>query len=128
MTSQNGDRKPIILLVDPEGRNSDSFQQWLDENELLIREASDIYEVLEEITDFTMRQCPDVVLLEVNSASVNIVREMFQVSSGASEIEILVFSSTATVRQPAAFTQAANVSQLKKRFNQMESSGFSRAA
>lgn len=127
MTSQSGQQKPVILLVDSEGRNSSSFKQWLDENEFIIREATDIYEVLEEITDFTMRQCPDVVLLEVDSASVNVIREMFEVSSGEYGIEIMVFSSRSTVREPRTISQAANVSQLKKRFDEMLPS-LSRAA
>ena len=93
MTNKNG-QQPMILLISKEEREESFFQQWLEENTSSICEANDIFQVIEEINDFTVRECPDVILLEVERASQDSVEEMFYFSSDASEVEVIAYSKT----------------------------------
>lgn len=93
MTNKNG-QQPMILLISKEEREEYLFKQWLEENESSVCEADDIFQVIEEINDFTVRACPDVFLLEVERASQDSVEEIFYFSSGASEIQIIAYSKT----------------------------------
>ena len=93
MTNKNG-QQPMILLISKEEREECFFQQWMEENTSSICEANDIFQVIEEISDFTVRECPGVILLEVERASQDSVEEMFHFSSGASEIQIVAYSKT----------------------------------
>ncbi|HLL99417.1 MAG TPA: hypothetical protein VK400_00045 [Pyrinomonadaceae bacterium] len=98
MTNQNAAaQQPLVVLISKEEREESFFKRWLEENESSIREANDIFQVIEEINDFTLRECPGVFLLEVETASQhNSVEEMFYISSdtASSEIQIVAYSET----------------------------------
>lgn len=100
MTNQNAaaqQQQPLVVLISKEEREESFFKQWLEENESFIREANDIFQVIEEINDFTLRECPGVFLLEVETASQqDSLEEMFYISSGtaANEIQIVAYSET----------------------------------
>jgi AmiR/NasT family two-component response regulator len=122
-TSQTGEQQPVILLIGKE-ETSDGFtlKQWLEENEYITREASDVFEVIEEISDFTVRQCPDVILLEAESASQSLIEEVFQNSTESNrQVRVVPFNDF------DGGTQAAKLSRLKATFNNM-TPGLSRAA
>ena len=93
MTNKNG-QQPMILLISREEREEFLFKQWLEEREPNVCEADDIFQVIEELNDFTVRECPEVILLEVERASQDSVEEIFHISSGASEIQIVAYSKT----------------------------------
>ena len=93
MTNKNG-QQPMILLISKEEREEVFFKQWLEENEPHVCEANDIFQVFEDINDFTMRECPDVFLLEVEQASQDSIEEMLYFSDSASEIQIVAYSKT----------------------------------
>lgn len=97
MTNKNG-QQPVILLISREEREECFFKQWLEENASSVCEANDIFQVIEEISDFTVRECPGVILLEVESASQDSVEEMFYFSSGASEVQVVAYSKTTNRR------------------------------
>jgi hypothetical protein len=93
MTNKNG-QQPMILLISREEREECFFKEWMEANSSSVCEANDIFQVIEEINDFTVRECPGVILLEVESASQNSVKEMFYFSSDASEVEVVAYSKT----------------------------------
>ena len=106
MTNKTG-QQPMILLISKEEREECFFKQWLEEHESSVCEAGDIFQVIEEINDFTVRECPDIILLEVERASQDSVEEMFYFSSGASEVQIVAYSKTIGNNQNSAFPLAA---------------------
>jgi len=106
MTNKNG-QQPMILLISKEEREEGFFRQWLEENTSSICEASDIFQVIEEISDFTVRECPDVILLEVETASQDSVEEMFYISSGAQDVQVLAYSKTIGGNQNSTLPLAA---------------------
>lgn len=87
-------QQPVVLLISKEEREEGFFKQWLEENEPHVCEANDIFQVIEEINDFTQRQRPDVFLLEVESASPDSIQEMLYFSSDENEIQIVAYSET----------------------------------
>ncbi|HEX8249401.1 MAG TPA: hypothetical protein VF599_14580 [Pyrinomonadaceae bacterium] len=106
MTSKNG-QQPMILLISKEEREECFFKQWLEKNTSSICEATNIFQVIEEINDFTVRECPSVFLLEVETASQDSVEEMFYFSSGASDIQVLAYSKTIGDHPDSALSLAA---------------------
>ncbi|HEX8367399.1 MAG TPA: hypothetical protein VF604_02440 [Pyrinomonadaceae bacterium] len=106
MTNKNG-QQPMILLISKEEREECFFKQWLEKNTSSICEAGDIFQVIEEINDFTVRECPEVFLLEVETASQDSVEEMFYISSGAQDIQVLAYSKTIGGNQNSSLSLAA---------------------
>jgi hypothetical protein len=60
-------KQPVILVVGECGKEYGFIKNWLESNNYSTRETADVFEVLDEISDFTLRQCPDVFMLQVNS-------------------------------------------------------------
>ena len=58
----------VILLMGADSPAEHSIvRNWLEHSRFLTCEAKDIFQALEKISDFTVRDRPDVVLLEVDS-------------------------------------------------------------
>ncbi len=65
---QSNAHTPLLVLLEKKAVvNHDLLKQWLEVNGFLAWNASDIFDALEEMTDFTVRSRPDVILLEVGS-------------------------------------------------------------
>jgi len=114
MTNKTG-QQPLILLISKEEREDSFLKEWLEENQSLICEATNIFQVIEGINDFTVRECPGVFLMEVESASQDSVEKMFYISYGSTEIEVLTFAKTVAGKN----RKSATVSQLKAKFNEV---------
>jgi hypothetical protein len=87
--------QPVILLLDGSPSADNKFiKRWFQKSRFLTCEATDIFEALEEISDFTMSQRPDVVLLEVASLTddFQVIKRMTQTHPGPSELLIFAFS------------------------------------
>src|SRR4051794_8193050 len=55
----------FVLLLDQKAPGKRDVQEWLNKNGLVSWLANDVPHALEELSDFTVRNRPDVVLLEV---------------------------------------------------------------
>ena len=59
---------PVIVLMDKETSDERSVVlEWFENSRFLTCEAADVFEALEEISDFTVATRPDVILLDVES-------------------------------------------------------------
>src|SRR5689334_20737716 len=87
---------PVILLIDGNGSKNKSVKNWLRKSRFLTCETTDVFQALEEISDFTMRSRPDVVLLEVESLSEDFffVKEVIQTSGGRDATSIFALSES----------------------------------
>lgn len=103
------DNKTVIILVDETAKNGEFVKRWLEKNEFLTCEATDVFQALEEISDFTVRQCPSVILLETNALSEDYVREVFQTSCGVNNVSVIALSKTTS----SDFTES--LAQLKQK-------------
>jgi len=87
-------KQSVILLVKECAEEKGFVKNWLEKNNFLTRETTDVFEALEEITDFTVSRCPDVVLLSVNSPAKDFDRisETIQLYTNSSEISVITLS------------------------------------
>ena len=70
---------PVIVLMDNESSDDLAMiRQWFENSRFATCESSNLFEALEELSDFTIRTRPDVVLLDVDCCEdqLPIVREV----------------------------------------------------
>jgi len=90
----------VILLINGNAAADNRFvKQWLRNSRFLIGEATDIFQALEELSDFTVCRRPDVILLEVDSLATDflMVREMVQNLFAHSCLPILALSESGKI-------------------------------
>ena len=81
----------VILLVNDCAEETSLVKIWLEENNFLTHETKDVFEALEEISDYTVSRCPDVILLSVESPSKDCgkITEMVRVYSDSNDISVV---------------------------------------
>ena len=87
---------PVIVLMDKEASGDrDSVREWFENSRFSTCEAADVFEALEEISDFTTESRPDVVLLDVVSFEddYQLIHDTIEPSSETDELPILALSS-----------------------------------
>ena len=83
---------PVILLMDKRtSADRSDVMDWLDNSRFSTCEASNVFEALEDLSDFTIKERPDVVLLNVDSCEhkASLMRDM----SGMEDLTIMALSS-----------------------------------
>ena len=113
--------QPVILLLDGRPSADNKFiKRWFERSRFLTCEATNIFDALEEISDFTNFQRPDVVLLEVASMpdDFQIIKRMTQTHSGSSELLIFAFSEGGKVVDDGDCFEG-NLAQLEAQLNRM---------
>ena len=56
---------PVVVILDSHGKHTREIDLWLEQSRYSTCEAGDVFKALEELSDFTVRQPPDVVYLHV---------------------------------------------------------------
>lgn len=89
----------VIILLDGSAADNRFVKQWFRKSRFVIGETTDIFQALEEISDFTVCRSPDVILLEVNSLSEDflIVRETVKTLFAHSCLPIFALSKSGKV-------------------------------
>jgi DNA-binding response OmpR family regulator len=69
---------PVILVVGEDGRKDALIRDWCENSRFKIVETMNIFEALEEASDFTIEKCPDVIILETGSfqSDLTIIKEL----------------------------------------------------
>ena len=111
----------IILLLDGKAiADNEIVKEWFRNSRFLTNETTDIFQVLEDISDFTQRSRPDVVLLEVNSPEQDfpMVQNVLKSMLGDDDYSILSLSEKGqTVNNRECFE--GNLTQLKAQLEKM---------
>jgi DNA-binding response OmpR family regulator len=92
--------QPVILLIDGSPAADNTFiKRWFQKSRFLTCEATDIFHALEEVSDFTMPQRPDVILLEIAPLpdGFQALKTMAQTLSGQNELPIFAFSESGKI-------------------------------
>jgi CheY-like chemotaxis protein len=87
---------PVIVLMDREASGDrDTVREWFENSRFSTCEAADVFEALEEISDFTTATRPDVVLLDIESFEdeYQLIHDTIEPSRTADELPILALSS-----------------------------------
>jgi len=85
---------PVIVLMDKDSSNDQAtIRQWFEDSRFATYEASNVFEALEQLSDFTIRKRPDVVLLDVDCCEdeLPIVREV-------SDLPVMALSGKAALK------------------------------
>jgi hypothetical protein len=87
-------RCPVLLLLDSQGGDNSLVKMWFEKSRFQTAQFEDVFQVLEELSDFTVRRSPDVIILEVASFLNNFssVAEIIQTLPADSKVPI--FSSS----------------------------------
>ena len=86
----------VIVIHDTNSRyDYDSVRAWFASSELEAREAADLFDAIDKMSDFTDIGCPDVFLVKVRPGSQQdrLVREI-DASFDSIEVPIAVLSDT----------------------------------
>ena len=111
--------QPVILLIDGSATADCKFiKAWFQKSRFCTSVATDVFQALEEVSDFTTPRRPDVVLLEVESLQddFQMVRALFQPPSGKCETQIFALSQSGNVINDQECFEG-NLSQLEARLN-----------
>src|SRR5437773_2579178 len=87
---------PVILLMDKASSGErGTVRQWFENSRFSTFEAANVFEALDEISDFTIEACPDVVLVNVDSYDndFSLMRDM----AGNGDLSIMALSSKASI-------------------------------
>jgi hypothetical protein len=101
----------IMVLLFEHDECGQELGRWLGENGFIAWRANDVKHAIEELSDFTVRRRPDVVLLEVKSLpqKFDTLRNAFCRSSG--DVEVCAYADENTPADRQHF--ASNMEQLK---------------
>lgn len=113
--------QPVILLIDGSAAADNRFiKRWFQKSRFLTCEATDIFQALEEISDFTMPQRPDVILLEVASMpnDFQVVKRLTQVTLGQNVLPIFAFSEGGKIVDDCDCFEG-NLAQLEAKLNSL---------
>jgi DNA-binding response OmpR family regulator len=112
---------PVILLLE-NGTSADGefIRRWLSDSRFMTCEAHNAFEVLEEMSDFTTRSRPDVVILNVDSPDSDLrsIREIVRCGSGDPDAAIICMSPQAAEQGKDDF-YAPNARQVTARLEKL---------
>ncbi|MEO6333823.1 MAG: hypothetical protein ABIO91_02480 [Pyrinomonadaceae bacterium] len=85
--------QPVILLLGKGIKTNDEVDAWLAESRYSAHEAADVFHVMEQISDFTVRDTPEVVYLHVDGieGELAILECMLATTVGDSSLSIIAF-------------------------------------
>jgi hypothetical protein len=84
---------PVILLLGKRMGAEDDVDRWLENSRFSAHEATNVFQALEDISDFTVRDVPDVVYCHVDpiEADMQMLRNMLLTTAGDSCASVLAF-------------------------------------
>jgi hypothetical protein len=84
---------PVILLLGKRMKTNDDVDRWLENSRFSAHEATNVFQALEDISDFTVRDVPDVVYCHVDriDAEMQMLQTMLLTTAGDSCASVLAF-------------------------------------
>ncbi len=88
---------PVILLLGERTSSHDYFHAWLAASRYSAFEAADVFQALERVSDFTLRERPDVIYLHLDSiaADRDFMQTLVATGAGEPDVPIIDFVSVA---------------------------------
>ncbi|HQU85636.1 MAG TPA: hypothetical protein PKY59_21050 [Pyrinomonadaceae bacterium] len=109
----------VILLMNRTSNSDGKFiRNWLEKSRFLSCEATDIFQAIETISDFTNSYKPEVVLLEVDSINDDLpmLQQIADFTSGETAIPFMAFAETKQISVNNNFF-SGNIKQLETRLD-----------
>lgn len=86
---------PTVLLVDESGNDNYLMRSWFETNGYDFRQANDVYDAFEELTDMTLEKQPSMILLNSCSADASRSWLMDSLQEFASKKNLAIINLTA---------------------------------
>jgi hypothetical protein len=104
----NNSPKTFILLLDGGSASRGRVRRWLTDRGFITWEAKDVCHAIEEVSDFTVKRRPDVVLLEVPAIPecFDSFKSTFQVSPN--ELSIVALSESPSAKSKPFVASSLN--------------------
>jgi len=85
---------PVILLVGKRRKSNDEVDAWLAESPYSADEATDVFQALERVSDYTVGETPDVVFLHVESLEQDLLflEQMLSTSIPAPGVSVIALT------------------------------------
>lgn len=103
---------PVILLLGSHG--CDGVDRWLEASRFTTSEVADAFQALEQISDFTVRDRPDVIFLHVDSIADELafMRNIVATASNEPDVPIIGISGDETAGSDSISSLASRLGQL----------------
>ena len=103
---------PVILLLGSHG--CDRVDRWLAASRFTTSEVADAFQALEQISDFTVRDRPDVIFLHVDSIADELafMRNIVATASNEPDVPIIGISGDETAGSDSISSLASRLGQL----------------
>jgi len=105
------DANRIMVLLFENGQCGSELGRWLGENGFIAWRANDVNHAIEELSDFTVRLRPDVVLLEVPSLPQRFDSLQSALCASSGDVEVCAYTGHPSWPDRQHF--AADLDQLK---------------
>jgi len=82
---------PVILLLAKQSYASDPLDLWLENSPYRAWKASDVFQLLDQMSDYTVRRRPDVVFMHVGASleEQDFARSLIQAGTIESEVRVI---------------------------------------
>jgi hypothetical protein len=99
---------PVILLLGQRTSGQNQVDEWLAASRYSACEASDVFQALEQVSDFTQRDRPDVIFLHVDSIGSNheFLQMLVATAPDEPDIPIIDFAETPKSSADETFDKA----------------------
>lgn len=99
---------PVILLLGERSSAQDSVEVWLAESRYSALEAADVFHVLEAVSDFTLRNRPDVIFLHVDRVATDLefMQTLVGTAVGEPDVPIIDFAGEPRSQNEEGFDKA----------------------
>jgi hypothetical protein len=97
----NTHHSPVILLLSKQALADDPLDRWLEESRYRTWEAADVFQLLDQVSDFTVRKRPDVVFLHMcgTTEELAFVRSLIQAGTIDSGIPVIDLAKVSTAKE-----------------------------
>lgn len=84
-------QSPVIVLLGAHGVDNAGLEEWLANSGYRAWEAEDVFQVLEQVSDFTVRNRPEVVFLHVDETGGehDLTRNLIKAGTGDSGVTVI---------------------------------------
>ena len=82
---------PVILLLGKQSCGGDTVDRWLEASRYRTWEASDVFQLLDQVSDFTVRNRPDVVFMHVGATieEQDFARNLIEAGTGETGFRVI---------------------------------------
>ena len=97
----NTRHSPVILLLAKQALTDDPLDRWLEESRYRAWEAADVFQLLDQVSDFTVRKRPDVVFLHMcgTNEELAFARSLIQAGTIDAGVPVIDLASASTAKE-----------------------------